>query len=127
MKEYGVESLAAQGRAYHVKLRGINTLAQADSLAGAEVFISEEDLALLDEEEFYIHELTGCSVLDPEGNKIGVVVDIISVPDNNLLVIDAGGKELLVPFHRSICKRVNVRERQIEIDPPEGLLELNEI
>jgi len=127
MKEYKVESFSRRGGAYDVKLDGVTTLAEADSLAGAEVFVPEEGLELLEEGEYYLHQLKGCSVIGPEGNKIGVVVDAISVPENNLLVVKKGGREILIPFHASICKRVNVTEKEILVDPPAGLLDLDEV
>ncbi len=127
MKEYRVESLSPRAQAYHLRLEGVRTLAEADSLAGAEVFLLEEDLAGLAKDEFYVHQLQGCSVFSLEGAKIGVVVDVIAEPENSLLVIEMKGKEVLVPFHASICREVNVAEKRIRIDPPEGLLELNEI
>jgi len=40
---------------------------------------------------------------------------------------DLEGKEALVPFSQKICLEVNLNKKVIIIDPPEGLLELNEI
>lgn len=127
MKEYRVESLSRRGGAFKLKLESVTTLTLADSLAGCEVFVPEENLEVLEEGEYYLHQLEGCLVVDMNGKKIGVVVDVISVPDNNLLVVERDRKEILIPFHTSICKQVKVPEKEIRIDPPAGLLDLDEI
>ncbi len=40
-------------------------------------------------------------------------------------VIRTVTEEVLVPLAADICQQINVADRTIEIDPPEGLLELN--
>lgn len=127
LREYKVEALTPRGKAYHLKLEGVETLAQADALAGAEVYVPEDILTSLEEGEFYIYQLKGCSVLDIAGRKIGTVVDVDPVPGNELLVVEKEGHEILIPFHQSICKEVDVARKEIRIDPPEGLLDLDEI
>lgn len=127
MKEFRVESLSPRGKVCYLKLRGITTLPQADSLAGAEVLVGEESLKTLGPGEYYLHELKGCSVVNLEDVEVGVVVDVISASENTLLVVEGQGKEVLIPFHESICREVRVVDRVIRIDPPEGLLDLNEI
>ncbi len=127
LREYKVEALTPRGKAYHLKLEGVETLAQADALAGAEVFVPEDILTSLEGGQFYIYQLKGCSVLDMAGRKIGTVVDVDPVPGNDLLVVEKEGREILIPFHQSICKEVHIAGKEIRIDPPEGLLDLDEI
>lgn len=57
--------------------------------------------------------------------RIGVVRDITFGTGAPLLVVDSPRGELLIPFAEDICRRIDVRERRIEIAPPEGLLDLN--
>jgi ribosomal 30S subunit maturation factor RimM len=49
------------------------------------------------------------------------------VPGNSLLIVNKKGQEILIPFHQSICKEVDIARKEIRIDPPEGLLDLDEI
>ena len=53
--------------------------------------------------------------------------DVLFIKDNDLLVIETGDKEILIPFTDTICVAVNLGIREIVIKPPEGLLDLNEI
>ncbi len=127
LKEFQVESLTPRGKACHIKLAGVDSLPQADCLAGFEVFVPEENLRRAEEDQYYIFKLRGCSVLGQEGKLIGKVVDVLSIPANDLLVVEKEGKEILVPFHESICLEVDLAKKEIRIDPPAGLLDLNEI
>lgn len=127
LKEYRVESSTPRGQAYHIKLTGVDSLAQADRLAGLEIFVPEESLRRSEEDQYYLFELRGCSVLNLEGEVIGKVVEVLSIPANDVLVVDAEGKEILIPFHESICKEIDLAKKEIRIDPPAGLLDINEI
>jgi 16S rRNA processing protein RimM len=127
LKEYRIQSLVPLKRDYDLKLAGVDSLSEADGLAGLDVWLPEAALKPLGEGQYYLYELKDCTVVGPNGEEIGVVVDILSPESNPVLVLDRRGKEVLVPFHESICKEVNLVRREIRIDPPAGLLDLNEI
>jgi 16S rRNA processing protein RimM len=126
-KEYRIESLVPRGKTYDIKLAGVDSLSQANRLAGLEVFVREEGLKEGREGQFYLFQVAGCSVLGPEGEVIGTVIDVLSVPGNDLLVVRGKGKEILIPFNQSICKKVDITRKEIRIDPPAGLLDVDEI
>jgi 16S rRNA processing protein RimM len=126
LREFKLEFFTPGGKYFYIKLAGVDSLSQADSLAGLEVFVPQESLKLCAIGQYYIFELKGCSVLSLKGEVIGRVVDVLSVPANDLLVIDKEGKEILVPFHESICRQVDLVKKEIRIDAPAGLLEINE-
>ena len=94
---------------------------------GQEILLPEENFNPLDKDRYYHYQLIGCEVITTKGDRIGRVRDIESIAENDLLVIDLEGKEALVPFSQKICLEVNLNKKVIIIDPPEGLLELNEI
>ena len=96
-------------------------------MAGLDIFLQEEDLAPLKKGEYYFFQIADCTVVLASGEKIGVVADLIHIQDSDLLVVAKGKREIYVPFVEPICVEINLKERKIIIDPPEGLLELNEI
>jgi 16S rRNA processing protein RimM len=67
-------------------------------------------------ESFYVFDLVGCEVMSA-GARIGVVRDVLDRPANDVLVVDRGGEELLVPFIREAVPSVDVEARRIEVDP----------
>jgi hypothetical protein len=63
------------------------------------------------------------------GAPLGEVVDVLHLPHGDVLVVrrhDVTGPaaELLVPFVKAMVPVVDVSARRLEVDPPEGLLDL---
>lgn len=126
-EEYEVESFELDRNSYFLKLKGIDTLAQADGLAGLDVFVAETSFRPLDNGCYYDFQVIGCRIVTGDGTEVGTVRGILPAGGSNLLVVARGEKEYYVPFTEPICLRVDPEKREIVIDPPAGLLELNEI
>ena len=124
---YEVESYERDRNSRFLKLAGINTLAQADELAGSDIFVAEEEWPPPEDSRLYQFQLIGSRVIRKDGARVGTVKGILPVGAGSLLIVDREGGEVLIPFTESICVRVDPEGKEIEIDPPEGLLELNEI
>jgi 16S rRNA processing protein RimM len=60
-----------------------------------------------------------------DGSRVGRVERVDLATGVPQLAVDAGGEEVLVPLVDAICRRIDVAEKVIEIDPPEGLIDLN--
>ena len=82
-----------------------------------------DELRPLGANAMYLHEIPGAQVIE-RGQVIGVARDLVGGPDAELLVVEANGKEHLIPFRAPILKRLDRAARQIEVDLPPGLLEL---
>jgi 16S rRNA processing protein RimM len=103
-------------------------MTEARALAGADIFVPEDEAKPLAEDVFYEHQLQGCRVVTTDGAEVGVVEGVLSAGESDLLVIRSEAKkEILIPFNREICRTVDVASGRIVIDPPDGLLDLNEI
>jgi 16S rRNA processing protein RimM len=124
---FAVESLTLDRNSHFLKLKGIDTLAQADALAGLEVYAAESDFKPLERGGFYEFQVVGCRVVTRGGVEVGEVTDILRAGGPVLLVVRRGGREVYVPFTEAICLKVDPGAGEILIDPPDGLLELNEI
>ena len=73
-----------------------------------------------------MHDLVDCDVVTATGQSIGRVTRVELGTGTPLLVVDAGKRgEVLVPMADTICRRIDVAGKRIEIDPPEGLIDLN--
>ena len=124
---FAVESLTLDRNAYFLKLKGIDTLAEADALVGLDVFVAEADFRRLEQGLFYDFEVIGCRVVTREGAEVGEVAGILPAGGPVLLVVKRGDGEIYVPFAETICVKIDPEAKEILIDPPAGLLELNEI
>ncbi len=127
LEEFEVETLCPYKDGFLIKLKEIDTLDQAWELVGQEILVPEELLRPLEEDNYYLFQLIGSSVINTKKEKVGMVKDILFVESNELLVVQKGKKEILIPFTKSICLEIDVANKEILVNPPEGLLELNEI
>jgi len=112
-----------------LKLRGIDSLAAADALAGREIFVPEDALRRPEDDRIYDFDLIGCEVMTVDGGPVGTVKDVVDLGESTLLVVDGppGPREVLIPLSREICVEIDLAGRRIVVDPPDGLFELNEI
>jgi 16S rRNA processing protein RimM len=106
-------------------LAGIETMNDAEGLAGLELRVPLEWLEPLPSGTYFQHDLIGCRVETTSGALVGTVRAVEGPAGGNRLVVDGGSGEVLVPLASDICTTVDVAGRRIVIDPPEGLLELN--
>ncbi len=85
--------------------------------------VPESQLGILEEDEFYYHEIIGCLVATTKGEELGKVVEILSPGANDVWVVKSlAGKEILIPYIHDVVKKVDVIEKVILIEPMEGLL-----
>jgi 16S rRNA processing protein RimM len=109
-----------------VGFAGFSTIADVERLAGLELRIPEETLRPLEAGTYYHHQLVGCVVETGIGERIGEVARVEGGSAGSLLVVNGARGEILVPLATEICVAIDVGSRRIRIEPPEGLLELNE-
>jgi 16S rRNA processing protein RimM len=110
-----------------LKFEGIDSIAEAETWAGAEILVAAAERALPAQGEFSHAELIGCTVLrEDTDEEIGVVRDIEEYGGPPLLNIETPeGGEVLVPFARSICREIDPARKLIRAWLPEGLVEIN--
>lgn len=113
-----------QGRPV-IGLAGVDTMNDAEALAGAALFMPASQLTALPDGSFYRHDLVGCQVEDTDGRAIGRVVAVEGPMAHSRLVIDAPHGEVLIPLVADICVEVEPAEKRIRVKAPDGLLELN--
>lgn len=111
-----------------LQFRGVASASEAAPLAGADILLQSKDLVDLPDGTYYIFRLVGLEVIAPGPTSLGRVFEVVRTGGTDLLrVKGAGEREFLVPFARAICRRIDPDAGVIEIDPPEGLLELDGI
>ena len=108
-----------------LKFAGVDDISSAEAYAGCWVKIPAEQAMKLPEGTYFDHDLVGCSVQDTHGTSLGVVKEVLRIAGNSQLVVRGSDREYLIPAVDSICIRISVKEKQILIDPPEGLMDLS--
>lgn len=108
---------------------GVDSISAAESLNGLLVAIPRDQRAALGEDEFYVADLAGCTLLDVAPSE-PIVVGIIEDVDRAagpvpLLIVRDGSREILIPFAKSYLRRVDLAAQRVEMALPEGLVDLN--
>lgn len=114
---------------------GVDSIEQAEKLAGLEVIIAREALLPLEDDANYVADLIGCAVYDGEVH-IGTVADLqfTVTPDGSRRLEDAApllevtgldGEELLIPYAKHFLVSLDVEAKKIVMRLPAGLLDIN--
>jgi 16S rRNA processing protein RimM len=123
-------SLAIEEHWFHgdrivLKFAGFDSPETAKELVGYQLAIPASERTQLPAGQFYEWELAECRVETTEGQEIGNVRSIMRTGGVEILVVvNQDEKEFLVPMAHEICVEIDVANKLIKIDPPEGLLEL---
>jgi 16S rRNA processing protein RimM len=114
-----------QGRPI-IGFEGVESMDDAELLAGLELRLPADALGELPERTFYHHDLVGCEVSDPSGMVLGRVASVEGPMERSRLVIAGARGEIQIPLNELFCPSIDTATRRIVVDPPPGLLELNE-
>jgi 16S rRNA processing protein RimM len=113
-----------QGRPI-VALQGVDTMNEAEEMAGLELRVPTTELRHLPQGSYYQHALIGCEVVTVDGRVLGPVRTVEGQAEGTRLVVGAGREEIHIPLAHDICVDIDVAQRRITIKPPDGLLDLN--
>jgi 16S rRNA processing protein RimM len=114
---------------------GVDTIEQAEKLAGQDVIVPLTERMPLDAGAAYISDLIGCTVYDHD-RALGVVdgVQFPTTPDGLrrleeaaplLSITSTDGDEILIPFASAFLLELNVQAKSIRMELPDGLAEIN--
>lgn len=123
---FDVAGIRRQPSTLIFRLQGLTDRTEAESLRGCSVSVSRRDLPAADEGSFDSVDIEGFSVETMAGEYVGSVKEVMETAGQDLLVIDADGKEVLVPAVDYYVKTIDAEGRIIRIDPIDGLLNINE-
>ena len=104
------------------KFEGIDSISDAEKWEGAELLVPASEVEPPEEGAYSYAELVGCRVVGDR--EVGVVMEVEEYGGAPLLKVEAAdGREILIPFARSICREIDVASKTIRVELPEGLLE----
>lgn len=121
--ELKIEKFWFQSGRVVLKFAGYDSIERGETLRNNEICVPESDAVELGEGEYFDWELAGCKVETINGEHIGEVRELMRTGGTELLVVEGEAKEYLIPFANAICVEVDVENKLIRVDPPDGLLE----
>ena len=109
---------------------GVDSISEAEALAGQMVAIPHEERVALAEDQVYISDLIGCALVDVARADAPVIVGEIEDVERTagpapLLIVRSPKGEILIPFAKSYLRTVDLDAKRVEMALPEGLADLN--
>ena len=99
-----------------LKIKGINTIEEAEKYRGCYLKIARKDAKQLPENTYFIADLIGLTVYTDEGILLGKVDDIYNSGANDIYVIkDEKGKQILLPAIKEVIKQVDIEQEKITV------------
>jgi 16S rRNA processing protein RimM len=117
------------GSALIVALEDINSREDADKISKKELFIRQQDLIPDVQRQLPVQGLKygayeGFTIQDTQIGKIGVIQEIVELPQQEMAVVQYQEKEILIPLNQTWIIEIIEKEQLIIMDLPEGLLDL---
>lgn len=128
-RSYVIETVREHAGRLLVRLTGVSDRNAADDLRGTLFVVESADLPPIeDPDEFYDHQLEGLAVRTVDGTAVGTVTEVLHTTAGELLSVKTPeGAEVLVPFVSAIVTAVSLADGTVDIDPPDGLLNIEDL
>jgi 16S rRNA processing protein RimM len=122
--ETEIESFRRQHGRCVAKFKGIDSISEAEKYIGKEIKVAADTLPATQEGWVYTFQLKGCRVYTANNEYIGTITDVLT-GGTDILKVDLDNKETLIPFAQEFVRTIDLDQRRIEVDLPEGLRDLN--
>ena len=107
---------------YVIRVRGVRDRSAADSLRGTLLTIPESDLPPLPENSYYHFQLIDMQVFADDGERLGVIVEILDTSANDVYVVRGeDGRDLLLPAIREVVLDVDLDAARMTVRLMPGL------
>jgi 16S rRNA processing protein RimM len=125
-RELVVEELWPHKGLLVLKFAGVDSISDAETLIGSELQVESSQRSELQAGWNYVSDLVGCTVLD-QGREIGSIEDVqFGAGEAPLLIVrEASDRRVEVPFAEAYLDGVDLPKKQVRMNLPEGLLDVN--
>lgn len=121
--KWNVERVRYKGNLVIMKIKNIDSIEKAEVLRDKFIYVSREDGRALEEDEYFIADMIGLEVYTVDGEKVGVLKDVLQYAANDVYVVKGEEKEYLVPAIMKFVPTIDMKERKMIIDPIKGMLD----
>jgi 16S rRNA processing protein RimM len=107
-----------------LKLKEVDSPEQARELVGGYIEIEEDQLVRLPQGSYFVFDIVGLEVVTTRGERIGTVKEVISLPANDLYLVEGEEKLYNIPAVKEVVKGIDLEKKKMIIEPMEGLFDL---
>lgn len=123
LKEFEIEQVRFSKNMVFLKLKGIDTIEQAENYRNLYLKIKRNKDEKLENDSYYVVDILGCKVITDEEKELGNIVDIFPTGSNDVYVVkDELGKQILLPAIKEVIKEVNIKNKIVIVHLLEGLI-----
>lgn len=107
-----------------LKFKGIDNINDIEKYKGRSLYVTRDQAIPLEEDEYYIADLIGLDIYLENGEKFGVLKDVMETGANDVYIVETEeGKEVLIPAIHECVLDIEVEENRMEIHLMDGLLD----
>lgn len=121
-KPVAVEQVRFHKSSVLLKLAGYDDRIDAEKLRAQWLLIPEDEGLPLEEGEYYLYQIIGCTVISDQGQVLGKIVEVIETKANNVFVVEGPRGELLLPDTEEVIKEVDLENSRVLVHLISGLL-----
>ena len=122
LKSFEIEKVYFNKNMVFLKLKGIDTVEQAETFRNYYIKIERTD-EKLEEDSYYVVDIEGCKVYTDGQEFLGEVVEVFSTGSNDVYVVKSEDvKQILLPAIKDVIKQVDINNKKIIVHLLEGLV-----
>lgn len=108
-----------------LKIKGVDSMDDAEKLRGYELFVSRDNAIPLEENEYYVSDLYDLNVFSDEGEELGILSDVIQTGANDVYEVTLkGGKKVLLPAIKECILKVDIPAGTMTVHLIPGILDI---
>lgn len=104
-----------------VKLVGVDSVEEAERLRNHTVWLTREQVGPLAEDRWFVADILGIEVVTDEGERLGVLAEVMNMPANDVYVVRDDGREILLPAIEDVIVSVDIEAGRMVVHLMEGL------
>ncbi len=127
MHTFTVERTKPFKKGLIVKAAEIADRTAAEGVEHLEFFVDDQLLVSKPGETIYLSEIKNFKLKNPEQTVLGEIVGFSSNGAQDLLIVEADGKKVEVPFVDAFIKKIDFKHQAVVMDLPEGLFDIENV
>lgn len=122
LQEFSIEQVKYIKNLVLLKLKGIDSIEDAEKYRNYYLKINKKDAVPLEEGSYFIADILKCKVYTENNEYLGILNDVFSTKSNDVYVVkDESGKQILLPGIKTVIKTVDIENKKIIVNLIEGL------